>query len=106
MKKITRYVFLIFTVLFSASVFASAVPPDNTYSEPIQLQVLDQGEILDLDTGNDLPKNPTMTEDKTVFSKVLSVNRGMDITFNFLIKTINRFAVVQNQNFDRMARQS
>jgi len=108
MKKLKSCIFLLLTVLFSASVFAlSAVPPDNPYSESIQLPVIsDQGEILDLDTDNDLPKNPTMKEDITVFSKVLSVDRGMKIEFNFLTETINRFAVVQNQNFDRMPSQS
>lgn len=107
MKKLRSCIFLLLTVLFSASVFAlGAVPPDNPYSESIQLPVIDQGEILDLDADNDLPKSPGMTEDKMVFSKVLSVNRGIETSFHFLIKDINWIAVMQNQNFDRMPSQS
>lgn len=106
MKKIKSCIFLILTVLFSASVFAfDAIPPDKGCLEAIKSTVvLNQGEIFDLDTNVDLATAQATKEDETVFSKVLSVNRGTKKEFSFLVSEINQFAVVQNQNFDRMYR--
>ncbi len=96
MLKLKSYIFLILTVLFSVTTFASnTIPPDKGFLESIQSPV-------DLNTDVDLATQPEIKLDEMILSKRQSINRGKNKRLNLLVPAINRFAVVQNQNFDRM----
>ncbi len=102
MKKIKSCIFLILTVLFSVSVFAfDAVPPDKP--------------MFDLELiANDAPENgfvnvveqdPVINSDlieKTLSAKTLSINQHSGSEFLVADYSVDKVAVMQNKNFDRM----
>lgn len=102
MKKFKSCIFLILTAFLSVSVFAvNAVPPDKTMFE---LELI----------ANDAPENgfvnvveqePAINSDlieKTLTAKTLSINQHLVSEFQSFSYRINKVAVVQNQNNDRM----
>lgn len=98
MKKIKSCMFLLLTILFSVQAFAfDAVPPDKAMFELISA---DCGENLVIGTDNQTQALNREFIDKTLTAKTLSINQHS--RFQSIDYNVNKFAVVQNQNFDRM----
>jgi len=101
MKKIKSCMFLLLTLLFSVQVFAfDAVPPDKTMFE-LELMSSDYVENGVIETNDQEPSLINKNFEKRLTAKTLSINQHSS-GFKSISYDVNKVAVVQNQNFDRM----
>lgn len=106
MKNIKRYCLLFITSLLCFQAFALEVlPPDKVNFEPqaVSMSSLDIGEshILNVDS-EPMKAHVSHKSDNFLTAKIITVNRWQNDELDLLVPKVDKTAVIQNQNFDRM----